>query len=239
MTEFKQELRHYCRNPKCRSKLPAPVANEREAFCARGCYSSFYLHRCRVCEKPIEQPKRGQRIICKKAKCKNAWNAKLGFGRYVAPSDAGLISDKPVNAGVQTPVKAPRGWRIVAGPELTPSQFHCATVPDGPGLGPDGLPTWEGGAYRRIEAQNRAALEAHFDKLDAAAVALDFCAGCRRTDDLVDYKMTADRWVTICRDCLVADRRALPPTPSHLIPDDLSIPQFLRRSLVEPLQLAA
>ena len=76
LTEFKQQERHYCRNPKCRSKLPAPVASEREAFCARGCYSSFYLHRCRVCEKPIEQPKRGQRIICKRAKCKSAWKAR-------------------------------------------------------------------------------------------------------------------------------------------------------------------
>ena len=45
MTEFSQALRHMCRNPKCRSKLPAPVPNEREAFCARGCYQSFYLRR--------------------------------------------------------------------------------------------------------------------------------------------------------------------------------------------------
>ena len=35
MTEFATEVRHYCRNPKCRSKLPKPVSNEREAFCAR------------------------------------------------------------------------------------------------------------------------------------------------------------------------------------------------------------
>ena len=35
MTDFAQELRHRCRNPRCRSKLPAPVANAREAFCTR------------------------------------------------------------------------------------------------------------------------------------------------------------------------------------------------------------
>jgi hypothetical protein len=67
MIEFVASLRQYCRNSRCRSKLSAPVSNEREAFCCRGCYSSFYLHRCRVCERAIDQPKRGQRIICKKA----------------------------------------------------------------------------------------------------------------------------------------------------------------------------
>ena len=50
MTEFVAELRHYCRNPRCSSKLAKPVANPREAFCARGCYSSFYRKRCLVCE---------------------------------------------------------------------------------------------------------------------------------------------------------------------------------------------
>jgi hypothetical protein len=51
MVEFSETaLRKMCRNPKCRSKLPAPVSNEREAFCCRSCYQSFYLHRCRVCE---------------------------------------------------------------------------------------------------------------------------------------------------------------------------------------------
>jgi hypothetical protein len=65
MVDFKVEMRKQCRH--CRSKLPVPVSNEREAFCARGCYNSFYRHRCRVCERPIEQPKRGQRLICKRA----------------------------------------------------------------------------------------------------------------------------------------------------------------------------
>jgi hypothetical protein len=45
------ELRHYCRNLKCRSKLPAPIENVRKAFCCRGCHSAFYRTRCLVCEK--------------------------------------------------------------------------------------------------------------------------------------------------------------------------------------------
>lgn len=34
MTEFKQELRHHCRNQKCRMKLPAPVSNPRDSHLA-------------------------------------------------------------------------------------------------------------------------------------------------------------------------------------------------------------
>ena len=63
MTEFKQELGHYCRNPKCRSKLPEPVANEREAFCARGCHSGFYRKRCLVCEAPMERRTERQLVM--------------------------------------------------------------------------------------------------------------------------------------------------------------------------------
>ena len=48
MTEFAVEVRRYCRNSRCRSKLPLPVSNPREGFCARGCFNSFYLHRCLV-----------------------------------------------------------------------------------------------------------------------------------------------------------------------------------------------
>jgi hypothetical protein len=57
-------LRHRCRNPRCRMKLSAPVENEHHAFCCRGCFDSFYLSRCRVCEKPLRD-KRGGRRYCR------------------------------------------------------------------------------------------------------------------------------------------------------------------------------
>jgi hypothetical protein len=41
--------------PRCRSKLPKPIANPREAFCTRGCHGSFYLRRCLVCEGPLDR----------------------------------------------------------------------------------------------------------------------------------------------------------------------------------------
>ncbi len=39
MVDFTQELRHCCRNAKCRMKLKTPVENEHHAFCTPGRYS--------------------------------------------------------------------------------------------------------------------------------------------------------------------------------------------------------
>jgi hypothetical protein len=58
------KLRHYCRNPHCRSKLKEPVENQHRAFCTRGCYNSFYLSRCRVCERDLRS-RRGNRLYCR------------------------------------------------------------------------------------------------------------------------------------------------------------------------------
>ncbi len=70
MTDFREtKLRYYCRNPKCRSRLPAPVSNERQAFCTRGCHGGFYRHRCIVCEGPIERTV-ATKMVCRKARGK-------------------------------------------------------------------------------------------------------------------------------------------------------------------------
>jgi hypothetical protein len=63
------KAKHYCRNPRCRSRLPEPVDNPRRAFCCRGCFDGFYRSRCRVCEAPIRQ-KNGQPKTCISRKCK-------------------------------------------------------------------------------------------------------------------------------------------------------------------------
>jgi hypothetical protein len=44
-------------------------------------------------------------------------------------------------------------WRLVAGPQITANQYHCATVPDGPDC------QWSGWDWHRIEERNRKALE--------------------------------------------------------------------------------
>ena len=201
MTDFTNDLRFRCRNPKCRCKLPTPVSNEREAFCNRGCHNAFYRRRCRVCECPIEQPKRGTRLVCNKAKCKTAWRAQPCVGcppghppTYVLRKS---ISEVPVNTGVKTPLKPDRGWRIVAGPPLTPNQLHCATIPDGP----DG---WEGGEYRRLEAKETAAIKAA--EIDA---------------------FTDPDWRQVSSPdgvrCFVRDEASVPQQTMPALPDDLSI----------------
>jgi hypothetical protein len=62
-------LRHRCRNPHCRMKLPAPVDNEHHAFCCRGCHSSFYRSRCLVCENQMKRKRSDQRIKSGHGKC--------------------------------------------------------------------------------------------------------------------------------------------------------------------------
>ena len=138
MTEFTQTLRHYCRNPRCRSKLPSPASDPRKAFCTRGCHSSFYLKRCVVCEGEMVR-KAGNQLVCGKRRCRNALQNQNGLGRYPASSDAKLASKTLDFIDPKQANKPDRAWRIVAGPELSSSAFHCATV----------------GAAEAIEAINR------------------------------------------------------------------------------------
>src|SRR5262249_41441849 len=102
--------------------------NPREAFCTRGCHNSFYRHRCLICERPIEQPKRGKRLICKKAKCRSALRSNSYLGSYHRSFAAKSILNKADFIGLKGPLKPHRPWRIVAGPELSASAFDCAAV---------------------------------------------------------------------------------------------------------------
>src|SRR5262249_55691001 len=116
--ETDDEVWHCCRNRRCRTKLPAPVSNRREAFCTRGCYNSFYLRRCLICDRPIEQPKRGRRLICKRVRCRRAFRDKSCLGRYHTSSDAKLISKEADFVGLKDPLKPNRRWPILCGRAL-------------------------------------------------------------------------------------------------------------------------
>jgi hypothetical protein len=81
------KLRHYCRNPRCRMKLPAAVENAHRAFCTRGCYESFYRNRCRVCERDLRKTGKcgdATRMYCRPpANCRREaekWPEKYGAG---------------------------------------------------------------------------------------------------------------------------------------------------------------
>jgi hypothetical protein len=113
LTEFATELRHYCRNPRCRSKLPAPIANPREAFCARGCHGSFYRKRCLVCEASMER-KTERQLICGKRKCRNALKGGEIPGRYHTPARVVSIMKTPDFIEPKVAPKTDRGvdWAI-------------------------------------------------------------------------------------------------------------------------------
>jgi hypothetical protein len=95
MTEFTETaMRKMCRNPRCGCKLPEPVSNSREGFCARGCHTQFYCARCLICEAKMER-KTGNQLVCGKRKCRNALQADISFGRYHASSAAKLMQKVP------------------------------------------------------------------------------------------------------------------------------------------------
>ena len=104
MTEFTQTLRHYCRNPRCRSKLPSPASDPHKAFCTPGCHSSFYLKRCIVCENDKPAGSTARRKLCRRPKCE---------GRYRKNSARRLAFEKVGNAEI---VGNRNAWR--AGPPI-------------------------------------------------------------------------------------------------------------------------
>ena len=137
-----QTLRHYCRNPRCRSKLSAPVSNPREAFCARGCHSSFYRKRCVACEQPMERKRESQQL-CGRRKCEGQFKtlkAHMMLGRHhpsTPTENAGPVNDpgaavdasgNPIKPGTFSRLKTDRAWRQVAGPEQSDRQLRLATA---------------------------------------------------------------------------------------------------------------
>jgi len=123
--QFGQALRHRCRNPRCKMKLERPVENPREAFCTKGCHSSFYRRRCVICEGEMERRAEHQ-LVCGKRRCRNALQ-----GRH-APSVSVSPHKNSIKTGFKSGLGADRTWRIVAGPVISACVFHCASLPTDP-----------------------------------------------------------------------------------------------------------
>jgi hypothetical protein len=252
MTEFVETaMRRVCRNPKCRSKLPTPVSNAREAFCSLapdGCRDRFYRLRCYICEE--KKTGRLDARTCGRRKCKNALRR---LGPIKDTSTVKIALGKPIKSGIPEGDKSAPRWTVVAG-EISPNALHCTSVPDGPGC------EWKEGKFERIEAANRRLLDQHFAKLakDAliqrqhmpvnllggyhpnsrplklgpektldeirSAVAAgvpfnDLDAGQSKLPDPIIPGMGYDRYL----------QQKQQPRHVTQLPDDLSIPAFLRR----------
>jgi hypothetical protein len=126
---FTEQLRHMCREPRCRSKLASPVANEREAFCCRGCHRRFYRSRCLACEQPIT----GNRQLCGRGKCISdlrALRRHKMLGRYHSSSAVESIQKSPDFIGVKTALNPGRAWHQVAGPELDHAALRASLPMD-------------------------------------------------------------------------------------------------------------
>jgi hypothetical protein len=100
------ELRHYCRNQRCRSKLAAPVGNEHQAFCCGSCFEQFYRTRCLVCE---TRKHHQRRQLCGHVRCKAE---KARFPHLYTWSPAvcwGTLAETP-QQGSEVPVKRALKW---------------------------------------------------------------------------------------------------------------------------------
>jgi hypothetical protein len=168
------DLRHRCRNPKCRCKLPEPTSIQRNAFCCRGCFTSFYRSRCLVCEQPFERKQESQ-LHCGKAKCRAALRRDRAhfFGTWGQTlREAEQTLEKPVNTGTKIAHKNDRPWRQVAGPTMSSATLRLATT----------------GAERitRIESEQRALVGAYLHNPDpdrAARREAAYVAAVRRFRD--------------------------------------------------------
>jgi hypothetical protein len=209
VTEFVAEYRHYCRNPKCRTKLSTPVSNPREAFCPdTTCRERFYRLRCYVCEE--KKPGRLDAHTCGRRKCKNAIRS------LKRPEDTSRVEiglGNAIKSGLPEADKYGRAWKVVSG-EISPNAFHCATLPDGPNC------QWKGGEFERVEAKNRAAFKA------AAEATIE--ANGYFTDPDWREVVSPDgvKGFVTSFGAPARRARALP----HPLTADLSIPEFIRRA---------
>jgi hypothetical protein len=123
--------RHFCRNPRCRMKLPAPVDNHHRAFCCSGCHSSFYRSRCLVCEEPMRRKTERQMFGSGHAVCQAEYKRWQHVYNY-----AGYHPTRNVRSSSKTRVNSP------SKPLIGPSDFPINLLggyrhPNAPALDPE------------------------------------------------------------------------------------------------------
>src|SRR5262249_55336079 len=131
MTDFTQTLRHYCRNPRCRSKLPSPASDPRKAFCTPGCHSSFYLKRCVVCENDKPAGSTARRKLCRRPKCEGRYRKNSAHYSFLGAdtTSAANVPRSAQSTGIKSDDFGDRPPHVVAGPKITAAGYHCARLP--------------------------------------------------------------------------------------------------------------
>jgi hypothetical protein len=134
MTEFTQTLRHYCRNPRCRSKLPSPASDPHKAFCTRGCHSSFYFKRCLVCENDKPAGSTVRRKLCRRPKCEGRYRKNSAHYSFLGADTtfAANAFRSAQSTGIKSGHFDDRPWHIVAGPKISAGVYHCGALPVDP-----------------------------------------------------------------------------------------------------------
>ena len=134
MTEFAEDLRHHCRNPRCRMKLTAPAVNPHKAFCTRGCHSSFYLKRCLVCENDKPAGSTARRKLCRRPKCEGRYRKNSARYSFLGAdtTSAANVPRSAQSTGIKSADFDDRPWHIVAGPKISAAVYHCTSLPVDP-----------------------------------------------------------------------------------------------------------
>ena len=120
MTEFAEDLRHHCRNPRCRMKLTAPAGNPHKAFCTRGCHSSFYLKRCLVCENDKPAGSTARRKLCRRPKCEGRYRKNSAHYSFLGAdtTSAANVPRSAQSTGIKSAGLDDRPWTTDPGISL-------------------------------------------------------------------------------------------------------------------------
>ena len=171
MTEFTQTSRHYCRNRRCRSKLPSPASDPRKAFCTRGCHSSFYLKRCLVCENDKPAGSTARRKLCRRPKCEGSYRKNSAHYSFLG-ADTTSAANAPRSAqstGSKSAGLDDRPWHIVAGPKISAAVYHCTALPVDPRRPGAAMQLTTGGAF----AKKKCSVQAPATRSEGNAIGLE------------------------------------------------------------------
>jgi hypothetical protein len=129
-----QDLRHRCRNPRCRGKLQIPTDNVHNAFCTRTCFTGYFRSRCLVCERSFKRMREGQHT-CGRSKCQTALRRDWVrfFGKWAPGVGHPSLSEgetlrNPIESGIKSAHESSRPWRQIAGPPASLEALRLATI---------------------------------------------------------------------------------------------------------------